>query len=103
VQEVSSLQRNSTAASSRQLGALLVLGFFEWGDYKKADGSARPLVHSTSADTPPLTSLGMGHAAQRRRLCCLGASNHGPLGGAKAAARGRLVVHVTGLLSASRA
>jgi len=49
--------------------ALLVQGFFEWGDCKTADGTARRLFTGTSADmaadAATLSSLGVGHAALR--------------------------------------
>src|SRR5215470_13723933 len=49
--------------------ALLVQGFFEWGDYKTADGSARRFFTGTSADmaadAAALLSLGVGHVALR--------------------------------------
>jgi probable F420-dependent oxidoreductase len=49
--------------------ALLVQGFFEWGDYKTADRSARRLFTGTSgdmaADAAALSSLGVGHVALR--------------------------------------
>ena len=49
--------------------ALLVQGFFEWGDYRTADGSARRLFTGTStdmaADATALSSLGVSHVALR--------------------------------------
>jgi len=49
--------------------ALLVQGFFEWGDYRTADGSARRFFTGTSADmaadAAALSSLGVGHVAIR--------------------------------------
>jgi probable F420-dependent oxidoreductase len=49
--------------------ALLVQGFFEWGDYGTADGSARRLFTGTStdmaADATALSSLGVSHVALR--------------------------------------
>jgi probable F420-dependent oxidoreductase len=49
--------------------ALLVQRFFEWGDYKTADGSARRFFTGTSADmvadATALSSLGVGHVALR--------------------------------------
>jgi probable F420-dependent oxidoreductase len=49
--------------------ALLVQGFFEWGDYKTSDGSARRLFTGSSADmaadAAALSSVGVGHVAIR--------------------------------------
>jgi probable F420-dependent oxidoreductase len=49
--------------------ALLVQGYFEWGGYKTADGSARRLFTGSSADmvadAAALSSLGVGHVALR--------------------------------------
>jgi len=49
--------------------ALLVQGFFEWGDHKTADGSARRLFTGSSADmaadAAALAALGVGHVALR--------------------------------------
>jgi len=49
--------------------ALLVQDFFEWGNYRTADGSARRLFTGTSddmaADAAALSSLGVGHVALR--------------------------------------
>jgi probable F420-dependent oxidoreductase len=49
--------------------ALLVQGFFEWGSYKTADGTARRFFTGTSADMAAdaraLSSLGVGHVALR--------------------------------------
>jgi probable F420-dependent oxidoreductase len=49
--------------------ALLVQGFFEWGNYKTTDGSARRFFTGTSADmaadAAALSSLGVGHVALR--------------------------------------
>jgi probable F420-dependent oxidoreductase len=65
--------KRQCAASGRDpasLGvALLVQDFFEWGDYKTADSSARRLFTGTSpdmaADAAALSALGVGHAALR--------------------------------------
>lgn len=49
--------------------ALLVQDFFEWGDYRTADGSARRLFTGTSddmlADASALSEAGLGHVALR--------------------------------------
>jgi hypothetical protein len=61
--------KRACAAAERDpttLGAaVLVQGFFEWGDYKTVDGSARRLFTGTSADmaAATLSSLGVGHVA----------------------------------------
>jgi probable F420-dependent oxidoreductase len=65
--------RRACAAAGRDpdtLGvALLVQGYFEWGSYATADGSARRLFTGTSADmaadAAALASLGVGHVALR--------------------------------------
>lgn len=65
--------KRASAAAGRDpatLGlALLVQDFFEWGDYKTADGSARRFFTGTSADmaadAAALSSLGVGHVALR--------------------------------------
>jgi hypothetical protein len=48
---------------------LLVQGFFEWGDYKTSDGSARRLFTGSSAemaaDAAALSAIGVGHVALR--------------------------------------
>ena len=49
--------------------ALLVQDFFEWGDYKTQDGSARRMFTGTSADmaadAEALSAAGVGHVALR--------------------------------------
>jgi probable F420-dependent oxidoreductase len=49
--------------------ALLVQGFFEWGDYNTPDGTARRLFTGSSADMAAdaanLSSLGVGHVSLR--------------------------------------
>jgi alkanesulfonate monooxygenase SsuD/methylene tetrahydromethanopterin reductase-like flavin-dependent oxidoreductase (luciferase family) len=49
--------------------ALLVQDFFEWGDYKTQDGSARRMFTGTSADmaedAAALSAAGVGHVALR--------------------------------------
>jgi probable F420-dependent oxidoreductase len=49
--------------------ALLVQDFFEWGDHRTADGTARRFFTGTSedmaADAAALASLGVGHVALR--------------------------------------
>src|SRR5262245_9410942 len=65
--------KRASAAAGRDpatLGlALLVQDFFEWGDHRTADGSARRFFTGTSADmaadAAALSSLGVGHVALR--------------------------------------
>jgi probable F420-dependent oxidoreductase len=65
--------RRACAAAGRDpasLGlALLVQDFFEWGDYRTTDGTARRFFTGSSedmaADAAALASLGVGHVALR--------------------------------------